>query len=131
MDRSSTQHTLSQTRKELLFFWEAVSFLHSWQQCQVASNNKIYWPHPLPLIWAGVRIVTTERLGKMWARENLMGWRTWLHMTNAEVLNAFFAPAFILQTGFQESQFQETVEKVGTRKMDIFWKTIRSGSENT
>lgn len=41
-------------------------------------------------------------------------------MTKAEVLSVSFASVFTTQTVFEESQFQETVEKVGTRRMDLF-----------
>lgn len=116
-DRSSTQHTLSLTRKECLLRSQRISFLYPWQQCQMVLNNKISGPHPLPLIWAGARTVTTERLEKMWAY-HLIGWGTWLHMTKVGVLNASFASIFTMQTSFQESQFQETVEKVGTRNQE-------------
>lgn len=98
---------------------QRVSFLYPWQQCQMVLNNKISGPHPLPLIWAGTRTLITERLEKMRAY-HLIGWGTWLHMTKVEVLNASFASIFTTQTSFQESQFQETVEKVGTRKLYPF-----------
>lgn len=46
----------------------------------MVSNNKIYWPHPLPFIWARTRAVARKTRKNM--GPYLMGWGTCLHMTN-------------------------------------------------